>query len=76
MSLQELRKSMHTGVKGAWAKPEMLKAQDDLAKIARESIAKCYEECAAGGEPITTCYKKCAREAGLGDKFRTAWGKP
>ena len=73
--LEELRRTLHAQVDGAWAKPEMLDAKDALSKIARDAIEKCYEKCMEQGGDVKNCYKKRAEEAGLGDKFREEWGK-
>jgi len=73
--LQKLRETLHTQVDGAWAKPEMLKAKDALSAIARATIEKCYEDCMEKGGDVKSCYRECARNAGLGDKYREQWGK-
>ena len=73
--LKELRKTLHTQVDGAWAKPEMLDAKDALSRKARELIEECYEGCIRGGGDVIGCYRKCAKEKNLGDEYRKIWGK-
>ena len=73
--LQNLRKSLHVGVDGAWAKPEMLEAKDALSSVARQTIEACYEKCMEEGGNVKACYKECAKQAGLGDQYRSIWGK-
>jgi len=75
-SLKELRKTLHSVVDGAWAKPEMLDAKDALEKVARESgMADCLRRLWEEGTVSVEAYRACIREAGIPEAYRKAWGK-
>jgi len=72
MSLSELRKTLRATVRGAWARPEMIEAQDALSAAA-ERIREEYKKCAHSAVPITECYARAAEAAGLGRAYRELW---
>ena len=75
MSLEELRKKLRQAVRGEWAKPEFMAAQDQLSAEAQKIVSD-YKKCAReGGKPITECYREAAEKAGLGAAYSRLWGK-
>ena len=74
--LEDLRKTLRSTVRGAWAKPEMMDAQDALSKAARDSgFAACLRELMASGSAGRDAYRECAKKAGLAEAYRELWGK-
>ena len=74
--LEDLRKTLRSTVRGVWAKPEMMDAQDALSKAARDSgFAACLRELMASGSAGRDAYRECAKKAGLAEAYRELWGK-
>jgi len=77
MSLPELRKKLRAAVRGEWAKPEMITAQEALSKGAEEvgivGKAGHFGVCARGTTPIVECYAE--KGPVLQTTYKRIWGK-
>lgn len=77
MSLADLRKKLRTAVRGEWAKPEYMAAQEALFKAAQAVgiVGKSghFAKCAREARPIVECYAEKGAE--LSEAYRKLWGK-
>ena len=72
--LAELRKQLHVLVDGAWAKPEMLDAKDELSAAAKE-YGECLKKLWDEGRVSIEEYRKCAQTHNIGETYKEKWGK-
>jgi len=77
MSLPDLRKKLRAAVRGEWARPEYMAAQEALSKAAAAvgvaGKGGHFGKCAREARPITECYAEKGVE--LSDAYRKIWGK-
>jgi len=75
--LEELRKTLHEVVDGAWAAPEMLEVKDALGKTARDAgYQACVKELWEKGTVTKKALEDCAKKTDIGKVYRAEWGKP
>jgi len=76
--LVELRKKLRASVRGEWARPEMMAAQEALLKAAAGVgiVGKGghFGVCAREARPIVECYAEKGPD--LATAYKGVWGKP